>query len=89
MPALYYGDRFTRSTKKLPLKQKEKLAKLLVLLRQNPFDAKLHTKHLTGKLAGLYSLRITRDWRVIFKFLSPSDIQLIDVANRKDIYTRP
>ncbi|MBI2463087.1 MAG: type II toxin-antitoxin system mRNA interferase toxin, RelE/StbE family [Candidatus Spechtbacteria bacterium] len=64
----------------------EKLAQLLEIFVENPFHTKLHSKHLTGKLSGLYSFRITRDWRVIFQFISTKEIQLIEVAHRREIY---
>ena len=81
-----YSDSFLKSARKLPKEQQEKLASLIELLSDNPFHPQLHTKHLTGKLSGLYSFRITRDWRVIFQFVSPQELKLINVANRKDIY---
>jgi len=84
--AVRSSDRFLKTAAKLPANQQEKLADLLLVLRRNPFDPQLHAKHLTGKLSGLYSFRITRDWRVIFQFLSPQEIQLIDVDHRKDVY---
>lgn len=86
MIAVQYSDYFLRSARKLPKEQQEKLVPRIELLSENPFHPKLHSKHLTGKLSGLYSFRITRDWRVIFQFVSPQQIELIDVANRKDIY---
>ena len=86
MISVIYGNPFLRSARKLSKKQREKLAKLLTILRQNPFDKRLHTKHLSGPLAGLFSFRITRDWRVIFQFLSSDQIKLLDIGHRKDIY---
>ena len=86
MVTVSYSKYFLSQSKKLPKAQQEKLAKLIELLSENPLHPQLHTKHLTGRLSGLYSFRITRDYRVIFQFLSPSEIQLIDVAHRKDIY---
>ena len=86
MVTVSYSKYFLSQSKKLPKAQQEKLAKLIELLSENPPHPQLHTKHLTGRLSGLYSFRITRDYRVIFQFLSPSEIQLIDVAHRKDIY---
>lgn len=83
---LVYNDEFLKSARKLPKFQKQKPAELLELFQSNPFHPKLHTKHLTGKLSGFYSFRITRDWRVIFKFLSIDTIQLIYVGHRKEIY---
>ena len=81
-----YGVRFLKSARTLPKVQQRKLAGLLELLQSNPYNPLLHTKPLTNELAGLYSFRITRDWRVIFRFDSPIEIVLVDVGNRKDIY---
>jgi addiction module RelE/StbE family toxin len=81
-----YGDRFLRSARKLPRVQQTKLAKLLELLQDTPFHPKLHTKPLSGELSGLYSFRITRDWRVIFQFRSPDEIVLVNAGHRKEIY---
>ena len=86
MITIIYGDRFFRSVQKLSKKQRVKLAKLLTILQQNPFDTRLHTKHLSGPLVGLFSFRITRDWRVIFQFLSSNQTKLIDIGHRKEIY---
>ena len=83
---IYYSNYFLSQAKKLPSHQQKKLAELLKLLQENPFHPKLHSKNLTGKLSGLYSFRITRDWRVIFQFLSPAEVRLVEVAHRKDIY---
>jgi len=86
MVSLVYSQHFLKSAKKLPSLIKEKLATKLELLQENPFHPLLHTKSLTGKLFGFYSFRITREWRVIFQFLAPEVIKLIEVAHRKDIY---
>lgn len=86
MIALVFGDGFLRSAEKLPVTQQNKLARLLLLLKENPFHPTLHAKPLSGRFSGLYSFRITRDWRVIFQFVEPRKIKLLDVAHRKDIY---
>ncbi|OGZ38376.1 MAG: hypothetical protein A3A94_03365 [Candidatus Portnoybacteria bacterium RIFCSPLOWO2_01_FULL_43_11] len=86
MIKIVYGNSFLKSVKKLPKQQQEKLADLLEVLRENPFHQLLHAKSLTGSLAGFYSFRITRDWRVIFQFVNPQTIKLIEAAHRKDIY---
>lgn len=86
MIRVVYGVTFLKSARKLPKKLKIKLAELVTHLQNNPFDSSLHTKYLSGQLAGLLSFRITRDWRVIFRFIEPDLIQLIEVANRKNIY---
>jgi plasmid maintenance system killer protein len=59
---------------------------MIIILSNNPYDPRLHTKTLRGKLSGYCSFRINRDWRVIFQFMTENEIKLIDIANRKDIY---
>ena len=86
MVEIVYSRHFLKSVKKLPTPIKNKLATKLDLLQRNPFHSLLHTKPLTGQLFGFYSFRITREWRVIFQFLAPEIIKLIEIGHRKDIY---
>jgi addiction module RelE/StbE family toxin len=86
MICLQATERFLDASARLPKQQQNKLGTLLQRLAQNPFHPQLHTKPLHGNLTGLYSFRITRDWRVVFEFLDPSAIRLLRVAHRKDMY---
>lgn len=86
MIQIEFGSHFLHSTKRLPLAQKKKLSSLLEVLQIQPYHSTLHTKALSGELSGLYSFRITRDWRVIFRFADPLRVVLIDVGHRRDIY---
>lgn len=87
MIRVFYADRFIKSAQEtLDASLQNKLADFIALIQHNPFHPRLHTKALSGPLAGIYSFRINRDWRVLFKFLSPDEIQLIDIGHRKDIY---
>ncbi len=86
MLEVVYHGRFIKSATILSHKQQQKLADLIECLRVNPYHPLLHTKHLTEPLIGLLSFRITRDWRVKFRFVDEQTIQLIRVAHRRDIY---
>lgn len=86
MIQLVYSRYFLKSVKKLPTPIQNKLATKLELLQKNPFHLLLHTKSLIGRLFGFYSFRITREWRVIFQFLEPEIIKLVEVGHRRDIY---
>ncbi len=88
MTSVVYGKSFLRSARKLPSLQQKKLANLIFTLQKNPFHPSLHTKSLSGHLSGLYSFRITRDWRVIFQFVDTNTIKLLLVGHRKDIYQK-
>ena len=85
---IVYGSSFLKSAKKLPANSREKLAYLISLFQKNPFNPLLHTKSLSGSLSGLYSFRITRDWRVIFQFVDTNTTKLLLVGHRKDIYQK-
>ena len=91
MPArneIVYGKGFLKDTNALPKEAKQKLAWLIEILAENSLDSRLHTKPLEPPLKGKYSFRITRDWRVGFKFLSGNHIQLLVVDHRSKIYRR-
>jgi mRNA-degrading endonuclease RelE of RelBE toxin-antitoxin system len=77
---------FLKSAEKLPANIKKKLSELLPLLEANPYHPLLHSKKLTGDLTGLFSFRITREWRVIFYFKDPQTIHILETKHRKDIY---
>lgn len=81
-----FHPNFLKSAQRLPRAPQEKLGQLIERLCENPFDPFLHTKRLTGPLAGFLSFRITREWRVVFQFLEARKIQLLRVAHRRDIY---
>lgn len=70
----------------LPASVKKKLSRLLALLESNPYNPLLHSKKLSGDLTGLFSFRITRQWRVIFYFKGPDTIHVLEASHRKDIY---
>lgn len=86
MVVITYGSHFLKLVKKLELKNQNKLATLLEMLATNPYDTRLHTKHLAAPLVGILSFRITRDWRVTFHFVDAVTVRLLEVKHRKDIY---
>ena len=86
MIKLLYTKQFLKSSKKLPKVQQIKLANLIETLQAQPYSPLLHTKPLSVQLTGFYSFRINREYRVIFQFISPTEIKLIETAHRKEIY---
>ena len=86
MAELVFSKQFEQSIKSLPPKVQEKMAGRLEILRVDPFDSRLHTKHLAGKLQERLSFRITRAWRVIFEFIKPDTIHVLKITQRKDAY---
>ena len=83
-----YGSDFSKDVQKLPSDVRDKLSDLIELLKENAFDPRLHAKPLSAPLQGLFSFRITRDYRVAFKFAASRLIQLLATDKRDKIYQR-
>ena len=81
-----YDRTFLKEVKKLPLSQQRLLAQKLLILTNNPFDTRLHTKQLSTPLEGIFSFRITREYRVLFRFVDAEHIFVFSAKHRKDIY---
>lgn len=77
---------YKKSATSLLKKDKVLLYEQEKLLAKNIFDSKLHTKKLKGfPDEHLYSFRITRSYRGIFR-LSGDNVILFAIGHRKDIY---
>jgi len=82
---VYYSERFASKYKKLPRE-----IKLIMRVRQkiffdNPFDPKLKTHKLTGKLGDYCAFSVNRKYRIIFEFIGKETIRLYSVGTH-DIY---
>ena len=56
------------------------------LFAKDPFYPRLRTHKLTGRLEGLWAFSVSFDCRVIFKFLSKTEILLIDIGGHDEVY---
>ena len=56
------------------------------LFKSNPFDPKLRTHKLSGKLKDLWSFSIEYDLRVIFSFADQERIIFVDIGSHKEVY---
>ena len=65
---------------------KKRFWKAMELFSKNPFNPRLRTHKLTGKLDGLWALSVEYDCRVIFKFLNKDEILLIDIGSHDEVY---
>ena len=83
-----FGDSFLRDARKIPKIAAQKLARLISLLKHDPFDPRLHTEPLGAPLKDVFAFRITRGWRVGFYFIGPHVLKLLAVDDRGQIYQR-
>ena len=53
---------------------------------KDPFNSRLRTHKLTGRLEGLWAFSVSFDCRVIFKFLGKTEILMIDIGGHDEVY---
>ncbi len=56
------------------------------LFSKDPFHKSLRTHKLTGKLDGLWAFSIDYDTRIIFSFVSDTEVMLIDFGGHDEVY---
>lgn len=84
---IYYTNKFISSYKKLPTDIKKEAEKREKLFKINPFDSKLDTHKLKGKLTGYWAFSITKKYRVEFKFIENKEVVFLKVGTH-NIYRR-
>jgi len=77
--------RFERSFAKLPHSVQELSEIKEGWFRLNAFDPRLKTHSLKGKLKGLWSYSINRDYRILFEFLGSTEVLYHDIGTH-DVY---
>jgi mRNA-degrading endonuclease RelE of RelBE toxin-antitoxin system len=75
---------FIDDFKRLPSEIKRLFQKQEALFKKSWLDPRLHTKRLK-ELAGVYSFRVTRRYRVLFYFRDNEAI-FFSIGHRKDVY---
>lgn len=89
MIKVIWDEGFKRIYKK-KVKNNEDLKKrfweALGLFTENPFNPRLRTHKLTGKLEGLWAFSVSYNCRVILKFLDKNEVLLIDIGGHNEVY---
>ena len=78
-----YTPHFSRALNGLPNQIQDLLTKKDSVFRENPFDGRLKTHQLRGKLKGYWSYSVNYHYRVLFKFVSDSNVIYIDVGTHE------
>ncbi|MBI5222090.1 MAG: type II toxin-antitoxin system YafQ family toxin [Candidatus Magasanikbacteria bacterium] len=83
---ILYSSKFAREYKKLPKHIKDIAEEHEFIFRENPFDPKLKTHKLKGKLSGFLSFSIGYKYRIIFEFAKDKNTVYFHSAGAHDIY---
>lgn len=77
---IFYSPEFLRKYKQLPGDVKEKVEKKENVFRGNPFDSRLKTHKLKGRLSEFWAFSIDFNYRVIFKFEGKDMIRFYSIG---------
>lgn len=80
---IYYSSKFEKEYKNLPKIVKNLTEKKEKLFRKNPFDIRLKTHKLTGKLSTYWAFSINYQYRIIFEFKKKDIIWFHSIGTHK------
>ncbi|MBM3257773.1 MAG: type II toxin-antitoxin system mRNA interferase toxin, RelE/StbE family [Candidatus Nealsonbacteria bacterium] len=84
---IIYSPQFLREYRSLPLDLKKKAEFKEKVFRKNPFDKRLKTHKLGGKLADFWSFSIDYRYRIIFEFKDEKTI-IFHIIGDHSIYRK-
>ena len=90
MYAIVTPDQFLRQARKffrMHPDLKARFAKVIQDLQNDPFNPQLALHPLSGKLAGLYAIRLTYSYRITLTLMvSEKEIVLLDIGTHDEGY---
>jgi len=78
-----YTSKFGKSLNNLPRDIQSLVVKKDELFRLNPFDARLRTHRLKGKLADYWAYSVNYHYRILFKFKNEFEVVYFDVGTHE------
>ena len=87
MHFVFQTDDFKRAVEKLPVRIRTFCDEQVAILESDWHDPRLHIKKLREQ-GGVYSFRITRNYRAQFYFDVDDRIIIFDADHRKDVYRK-
>ena len=93
MRTLVWSNAFKRAFRRMAERRPElrkELEETLAMLTANPFDPRLETHKLKGKLAGTWACSAGYDLRIVFEFVkvdaSEDAVFLIELGSHDEVY---
>ena len=80
---IYYSNKFAKCFKKINQKDRLLIDKREKIFKQNPFDPKLKTHKLTGKLKEFWAFSITHSERIMFAFIEDNSVMFLEVGGHE------
>lgn len=78
---IYYSSKFEREYKKLPRHIKDLAEEKEKIFRNNPFDSRLDTHKLGGRLKEFWAFSVDQKYRIIFEFAEKDTVWFHSVGD--------
>ena len=82
---IFHNEEFSKNLKRLPKSTQKLYKRQEKIFLINWRDPRLHSKRLKGD-DPVFSFRITRKYRVLFRFADENSVLFVSIGHRKDIY---
>ena len=76
---------FEKAFNKLPQEIQRLVHRQEICFLENPYDSRLHRKKLRGP-EDIFSLRVTRNYRILYHFEDLDTAIWFKISHRKDVY---
>ncbi len=89
MIEIAFSSSFKRAFKRRiagDIKYEEQFRTKLELFKNNPFEPKLKTHKLSGKIKDYWSFSVGYDQRIIFYFAEKEKAVFVDIGAHKEVY---
>lgn len=86
MLEIIVAEEFQRLYSKLPSHIQKKAEKKEEVFRKNPFHPSLHTEKLEPKGKQVWSFRVDKSYRIVFRFISGDKVLFLAVGPHHWIY---
>lgn len=82
---IHYHSKFEKQFRKINREIQILSVEKTAIFMIDPYDSRLKTHKLHGRLDGLYSFSVNHSYRIIFDFLSKNIVRFYEIGNH-DIY---
>lgn len=83
---ILYADEFVKQFKRLPKQIQQKALKQELIFKENPLHTSLNTEKLSPKSKQLWSVRVDRKYRIIFRFNSNQNVYFMAIGEHNWVY---
>lgn len=80
MIRIYPTSRFKKAYKRLPINLKKKAEKKEEIFIADPFNKRLNTHTLKGKLKDYWSYSVDKNYRILFRFINKNKVIYFDIG---------